>query len=60
MDVVVVGAPDDNADGVVGLLVLAGVDVFEVREGLQNGLPVAVAFGLQVGPGVQVMVVHGY
>jgi len=60
VDIVVIGASDDDADGVVGLLVLAGVDVFEVREGLQDGLPVVVAFGLQVGPGVQVCVVHGY
>ena len=61
MDVVVVGASDDHSEDVVGVGVLGRVDVVEVGEGLEDGVPVAVVFGFEVGPGGRVAVVHlGY
>ena len=60
MDVVVVGAPDDDSDGVVVVWILRRVDVLEVGEGLQDGLPIAVVLSLEVVPGVEVGTVHCY
>ena len=61
MDVIVVGASDDHSEDVVGVGVLGRVDVVEVGEGLEDGVPVAVVFGFEVGPGGRVAVVHlGY
>jgi hypothetical protein len=41
VDVVVVGASDDDArDVLVNLRLGMGVDLLEVREGLEDGLPI--------------------
>lgn len=51
MDVVVVGAADDDAgDVVVDLRLGVRVDLLEVREGLEDRLPIRVILGLDVGP----------
>ena len=51
MDVVVVGAADDDARNVLIYFLLGmRVDLFEVREGLEDGLPIRVIFCLDVGP----------
>ena len=51
MHIVVVGAPDhDSTDVRVGFSLLIGVDLLEVREGLENGLPIVVIFSLLIGP----------
>ena len=61
MDVVVVGTADDHAEDVVGVGVLGRVDGAEVGEGLEDGVPIAVVFSFEVGPGDRVAVVHlGY
>lgn len=51
MDVVVVGAADDDArDVLVDFWLGVGVDLLEVREGLEDGLPIRVILGLDIGP----------
>ena len=61
MDVVVVGTAYDNAEDVVGVGMFGRIDGAEVGEGLEDGVPIAVVFGLEVGPGDRVAAVHlGY
>ena len=60
MNVIIVGTSDDDSDGIISVWVFGGIDVFEMRECLQDGFPITVVFGLEARPGVKVCVVHGY
>lgn len=51
MDIIVVGtANHDSTDILVWFALLVCVDLLEMGEGLENGLPVVVVFSLLVGP----------
>lgn len=57
MDVVVIGASNDDSIDVGIGKVLGGVDIFELGQHLENGFPVGVVAGFEVGPCV-VIVIH--
>lgn len=51
MDIIVVGASDDQSDFVLGFVVLTmGVDIGEMGEGFKNGVEIVVIFGFEVRP----------
>lgn len=51
MYVVIVGTSDnDSANILVGFTLLVSVHLLEMGEGLENGLPIIVVFGLLVRP----------
>ena len=57
MDIIVIGTPNDDAADVRIVNMLGRIDVFEVRQHLEDGLPIAVIVGFEVRPDT-IVVMH--